>query len=117
MREHGPCGLADAQHTDPFRALISAIISQQLLKSEGGAGRVAAYEVLVSSSALAAMIREGKTVQIPSLMQAGQSVGMQTMDMALERLLQKGEVSFEDALEKAIDKESFTRVNAAAKRR
>ncbi len=91
---------------------LLAIISQQLLKSSDGAGRVAAYEVLVSSSALAAMIREGKTVQIPSLMQAGQSVGMQTMDMALERLLQKGEVSFEDALEKAIDKESFSRVNA-----
>ncbi len=91
---------------------LLAIISQQLLKSSDGAGRVAAYEVLVSSSALAAMIREGKTVQIPSLMQAGQSVGMQTMDMALERLLQKGEVSFEDALEKAIDKESFSRANA-----
>jgi twitching motility protein PilT len=91
---------------------LLAIISQQLLKSSDGSGRVAAYEVLVSSSALAAMIREGKTVQIPSLMQAGQSVGMQTMDMALERLLQKGEVSFEDALEKAIDKESFSRANA-----
>ncbi|MFS8068907.1 MAG: type IV pilus twitching motility protein PilT [Byssovorax sp.] len=91
---------------------LLAIISQQLLKSSDGSGRVAAYEVLVSSSALAAMIREGKTVQIPSLMQAGQSVGMQTMDMALERLLQKGEVSFEDALEKAIDKENFSRANA-----
>ncbi len=96
---------------------LLAIISQQLLKSSDGAGRVAAYEVLVSSSALAAMIREGKTVQIPSLMQAGQSVGMATMDMALERLLQKGAVSFEDALEKAIDKESFSRANAAAARR
>jgi twitching motility protein PilT len=91
---------------------LLAIISQQLLKSVDGKGRVAAYEVLVSSSALAAMIREGKTVQIPSLMQAGQSVGMQTMDMALERLLQKGAVSFEDALEKAIDKETFARVNS-----
>ncbi len=96
---------------------LLAIISQQLLKSSDGASRVAAYEVLVSSSALAAMIREGKTVQIPSLMQAGQSVGMQTMDMALERLLQKGAVSFEDALEKASDKESFSRANAAAARR
>jgi twitching motility protein PilT len=91
---------------------LLAIISQQLLKSADGAGRVAAYEVLVSSSALAAMVREGKTVQIPSLMQAGQSVGMQTMDMALERLLQRGAVSFEDALEKALDKESFTRAHA-----
>ena len=91
---------------------LLAIISQQLLKSADGKGRCAAYEVLVSSSALAAMIREGKTVQIPSLMQAGQSAGMQTMDMALERLLQKGAVSFEDALEKAIDKETFARANS-----
>ncbi len=91
---------------------LLAIISQQLLKSADGKGRVASYEVLVSSSALAAMIREGKTVQIPSLMQAGQAAGMQTMDMALERLLQKGMVSFEDALEKAIDKESFARANS-----
>jgi twitching motility protein PilT len=96
---------------------LLAIISQQLLKSSDGASRVAAYEVLVSSSALAAMIREGKTVQIPSLMQAGQSVGMQTMDMALERLLQKGAVAFEDALEKAIDKESFSRLNGGPPRR
>jgi len=51
-------------------------------------------------------------VQVPSLMQAGQSAGMQTMDMALERLLQKGAVSFEDALEKAIDKEAFARANS-----
>jgi twitching motility protein PilT len=88
---------------------LLAIVSQQLLKSTDGKGRVAAYEVLVSSSALAAMIREGKTFQIPSLMQAGQSAGMQTMDMALERLLQKGAVSFDDALEKASDKEAFAR--------
>jgi twitching motility protein PilT len=90
---------------------LLAIISQQLLKSADGKGRVASYEVLVSSSALAAMIREGKTVQIPSLMQVGQAAGMQTMDMALERLLQKGAVSFDDALDKAIDKETFARVN------
>jgi twitching motility protein PilT len=91
---------------------LLAIVSQQLLKSTDGKGRVAAYEVLVSSSALAAMIREGKTFQIPSVMQAGQAVGMQTMDMALERLLQKGAVSFDDALEKASDKEAFARLGA-----
>ncbi|MDI1451972.1 type IV pilus twitching motility protein PilT [Polyangium sp. 6x1] len=91
---------------------LVAIVAQQLLKTADGKGRVAAHEILVGSSALAAMIREGKTFQIPNIMQAGQAQGMQTMDMALERLMQKGTISPEVALEKAIDKESFQKVVA-----
>ncbi len=63
----------------------------------------------MGSPALASMIREGKTFQIPSLMQGGQSQGMQTMDMALERYVRDGTVALENALEKAIDKESFAK--------
>jgi len=91
---------------------LVAIVAQQLLKTADGKGRVAAHEILVGSSALAAMVREGKTFQIPNIMQAGQAQGMQTMDMALERLIQKGTISPEVALEKAIDKESFQKVVA-----
>ncbi len=87
---------------------LAAIVAQQLLKAQRG--RVAAHEILLGSPALASMIREGKTFQIPSLMQAGGAVGMQTMDAALDRLVQRGVVSAEDALEKAIDKESFQRL-------
>ncbi|HVK65167.1 MAG TPA: type IV pilus twitching motility protein PilT, partial [Polyangium sp.] len=83
---------------------LVAIVAQQLLKTADGKGRVAAHEILVGSPALAAMVREGKTFQIPNIMQAGQAQGMQTMDMALERLVQKGTISPEVALEKAIDK-------------
>ncbi|APR79451.1 Twitching motility protein PilT [Minicystis rosea] len=86
---------------------LAAIVAQQLLKTADGAGRVAAHEILLGSSALSAMIREGKTFQIPSLMQAGGAVGMQTMDAALERLVSRGLVTPDDAIEKAIDKESF----------
>jgi twitching motility protein PilT len=89
---------------------LAAIVAQQLLKAQGGKGRLAAHEILLGSPALAAMVREGKTFQIPNLMQAGGAVGMQTMDAALERLVAKGLVSGEDALEKAIDKESFQRL-------
>ncbi|MDI1477667.1 type IV pilus twitching motility protein PilT [Polyangium sp. y55x31] len=89
---------------------LVAIVAQQLLKTADGKGRVAAHEILVGSSALASMVREGKTFQIPNIMQAGQAQGMQTMDMALERLVQKGTISPEVALEKAIDKESFQKV-------
>jgi twitching motility protein PilT len=91
---------------------LTAIVAQQLLKTADGRGRVAAHEILLGSPALAAMIREGKTVQVTSLMQAGGAVGMATMDMALERHLQNGLVTPEDALEKAIDKESFQKLLA-----
>lgn len=92
---------------------LVAIVAQQLLKTADGKGRVAAHEILVGSSALASMIREGKTFQIPNIMQVGQAQGMQTMDMALERLVQKGTISAEVALEKAIDKESFQKAVAS----
>jgi twitching motility protein PilT len=88
---------------------LSGIVAQQLLRTADGKRRVAVHEILVGSPALASMIRENKTFQIPSLMQGGQSQGMQTMDMALERYVRDGTVSLESALEKAIDKESFAR--------
>ncbi len=88
---------------------LSGIVAQQLLRTADGKRRVAVHEILVGSPALASMIRENKTFQIPSLMQAGQAQGMQTMDMALERYVRDGTVSLEGALEKAIDKESFAR--------
>jgi len=94
---------------------LVAIVAQQLLKTADGKGRVAAHEILIGNSALASMIREGKTYQIPNIMQVGQSQGMQTMDMALERLVEKGTIAADVALEKAIDKESFQKVVAAKK--
>jgi twitching motility protein PilT len=89
---------------------LVAIVAQQLLKTADGTGRVAAHEILLGSSALSAMIREGKTFQVPSLMQAGGAVGMTTMDATLERLVQRGAVTPDDALEKAIDKEAFQKI-------
>ena len=89
---------------------LAGIVAQQLLRSADGKRRVAAHEILVGSPALASMIRENKTFQIPSLMQGGQSQGMQTMDMALERYVRDGTIAAETALEKAIDKESFAKV-------
>ncbi len=89
---------------------LVGVVAQQLLKTAEGTGRVAAHEILIGSPALAAIIRENKTFQVPSLMQSGQGMGMQTMDLALERLVEKKIVSFEDAIEKASDKESFAKL-------
>jgi twitching motility protein PilT len=89
---------------------LAGIVAQQLLRTADGKRRVAVHEILVGSPALASMIRENKTFQIPSLMQAGQAQGMQTMDMALERYVRDGTISPETAVEKAIDKESFAKL-------
>ncbi len=92
---------------------LAGIVAQQLLKTADGKGRVAALEILVGSAAVSALIRENKSFQIPSVMQGGQAQGMQTMDMALERLVRAGTVAPDVALEKASDKEAFGRLAAA----
>ena len=88
---------------------LAGIVSQQLLRTADGSGRVAALEILIGTTGVCAMIRESKTFQIPSAMQAGQSFGMQTMDMALERLVAQRKVSYEIALERYSDKENAER--------
>jgi twitching motility protein PilT len=90
-----------------FAEGLAGIVAQQLLKTADGKGRIAALEVLVGNSAIAALIREGKTFQIPSIMQGAQAIGMQTMDMALERMVNQKLVDPEIALEKASDRETF----------
>ena len=89
---------------------LMGIVAQQLLKTADGKGRVAAHEILIGTAGLGAMIREGKTFQIASLMQSQQALGMQTMDMALERLVAKGTITGDAALDKATDKESFIKL-------
>ncbi len=91
---------------------LAGIVAQQLVKTADGKSRVAALEILLGTSGIAAMIREGKTFQIPSVMQAGQAQGMQTMDMALERLVLDKRVTFAEAYEKASDKENFQKLQA-----
>jgi twitching motility protein PilT len=89
---------------------LAGIVAQQLLRTIDGKGRVAALEILLGSHAVASMIREGKTFQLPSLMQSGKSLGMQTMDVALEKLAKAGTITPQAALEKADDKEGFRKM-------
>jgi twitching motility protein PilT len=91
---------------------LAGIVAQQLLRTADGAGRIAAHEILIGTTALAAMIREGKMHGIATAMQSGQGIGMQTMDMALERLVTRRVISAETALEKASDKEAFQKLLA-----
>ncbi|MGB9599627.1 MAG: type IV pilus twitching motility protein PilT [Myxococcota bacterium] len=86
---------------------LKGVISQQLLKTADGQGRIAAVEVLFSTPALANLIREGKTFQVPSLIQTGQQLGMQSMDQCLYNYVKKGIITAEAAFEKALDKPQF----------
>ncbi len=85
---------------------LRAVIAQQLIKTKHG-GRCAANEILIGSTALANMIREGKISQIGSLLQTGVGSGMQSMDSHLARLVKENKITKESAYEKAIDKSYF----------
>lgn len=91
---------------------LLGIVAQQLLKTADGQGRVAALEILIGSHAVGSIIREAKTFQLLSLMQGGRAQGMQTMDMALEKLVRAGTVDALVAIEKAEDKEGLRKLFA-----
>ena len=85
---------------------LRGVIAQVLCKKKGG-GRVAAREVLLSIPAISNLIREGKTFQIPSIMQTNRKVGMVTLNDALMELVESGQVESQEAYMKAVDKSSF----------
>jgi twitching motility protein PilT len=85
---------------------LRAVVAQQLLKKKER-GRVAAFEILLGSTALANAVREGKTNLINNQIQTGKSEGMVSMDQSLSELVRGEVVEPNEALERAIDKESF----------
>jgi twitching motility protein PilT len=86
---------------------LKSVVAQQLLKTKDGNGRCAANEILIGSTALASMIREGKISQINSLIQTGTGSGMQTMDQHLMQLIKSDTITPQAAYERAIDKGIF----------
>ncbi len=93
-------------------------MTQQLIPRSRGGGRVMCAEVLVCTPAIKAVIREGKTHQIYSLMQAGQKYGMQTMNQALLAAVHDRHLTPEDAIERSSDRpeleQMLSKVNRAA---
>ncbi|HLV78440.1 MAG TPA: type IV pilus twitching motility protein PilT [Marinobacter sp.] len=99
-----------AEEKSMVRSMLSeslqAVISQTLMKKMGG-GRVAAHEIMIGTAAIRNLIREDKIAQMYSAIQTGGSLGMQTLDQCLERLLQKGLISREAARLKAKMPDNF----------
>ena len=86
---------------------LKAVISQSLLPRRDGSGRVAAYEILRNTPAVAGLIRDAKTFQIPTAIQTGAASGMILMDGALLQLVQDGVVEPRVAYDRALRKEAF----------
>jgi len=99
-----------AEEKSMVRSMLSeslqAVISQTLMKKMGG-GRIAAHEIMIGTPAIRNLIREDKIAQMYSSIQTGGSIGMQTLDQCLERLLQKGLISREAARAKAKMPDNF----------
>jgi twitching motility protein PilT len=89
---------------------IAGVISQQLVPTSDGKGRVVACEILVATPAVRNLIREGKTHQIYTSMQAGGKHGMQVMDQHLAELVKKHAVTYDAALERSHHAEEFNRL-------
>ncbi|MEX1264025.1 MAG: type IV pilus twitching motility protein PilT [Actinomycetota bacterium] len=93
---------------------LMGVVTQQLIPTADGNGRVAAIEVLVTTPAVRNLIREGKVHQIYSSMQAGGRHGMQTMDMSLAQHVKAGHITQQLAFERCHDPEELTRLMGGA---
>ena len=90
-------------------SVLEGIVCQRLMPRIDGVGLVCAQEILVATPAVRALIREGKTHQIASMMEAGARFGMQSMDKALHLLRDQKRISHDEAIRNSIDAEAFDR--------
>ena len=89
---------------------LRGVISQQLLPTKHKPGRIAALEILVNTSAVANLIRQGRLDQLETAMQSGGAVGMQTMDSALMDLVERRFVAGKEAYQQASNKAKFQQI-------
>ncbi|KQO63903.1 type IV pili twitching motility protein PilT [Curtobacterium sp. Leaf261] len=89
---------------------LQGVVCQTLVPKATGTGRVVSTEIMRTTPAIGNLIREGKTYQITSAMQAGKDLGMHTMDQDLADLVNVGTITRKAAMEKVHDKEGFDRL-------
>ncbi|MBE0480026.1 MAG: type IV pilus twitching motility protein PilT [Dehalococcoidia bacterium] len=87
--------------------VLQGVLSQTLIPRAAGKGRVAAFEIMVSTDAVRNLIREGRTDQLPTYLQTGRQHGMQTMDQDLQKLVKAGAITLEEALMRCTKPEEF----------
>ncbi len=100
-----------ADQQEQIRAMLAeslkGVISQVLLRKQGGKGRIAAQEIMVGTSAVSNLIRENKVFQIPSMIQTGKKDGMQLLDQHILEYLMAGVIDPTEAYMKANNKQAF----------
>lgn len=99
-----------SQVRNQLSTVLTAVISQQLIKHKDESRRVLATEVMVMTPAIANLIREGKIAQINSSIQTGSEYGMHSMDANLAELFRAGKIEFEAASSYAINREMFRKI-------
>ncbi len=100
-----------AAEKEMVRAMLSeslvSVISQTLMKTKDGQGRMAAHEIMIGTPAIRNLIREDKVAQMYSSIQTSQAVGMQTLDQCLVELVRRNLVNIAEARNRAVNKELF----------
>jgi twitching motility protein PilT len=97
-----------AQVRSVLSDVLRGVVAQTLLKKKAG-GRLAALEVLVVTPAVANLVREAKTVQVPGIMQLSRGIGMSLLNDELYQLIETHKVTMDEALSKSVDKEDLAR--------
>jgi len=100
-----------AEEKEMVRSMLSeslrAVISQTLIKTKDGTGRVAAHEIMIGTPAIRNLIRENKVAQMYSAIQTGQGFGMQTLDQCMIELVKRNVISVEEGRVRAANKDNF----------
>jgi len=89
---------------------LEAVLSQQLLPRAGTPGRVCAMEIMIASPAIRNLIREAKAHQVTSIIQTSAHLGMQTMDQCLRDQYQRGMITYEEAMARAMNQEELKKM-------
>src|SRR5215213_10075538 len=100
-----------AEEKEMVRSMLSeslrAVISQTLIKTKDGQGRVAAHEIMIGTPAIRNLIRESKVAQMYSSIQTGQGFGMQTLDQCMLEMVKRNVISVDEARLRAANKDAF----------
>ncbi|MDB5866783.1 MAG: pilus retraction protein PilT [Betaproteobacteria bacterium] len=100
-----------AEEKEMVRSMLSeslrAVISQTLIKTKDGQGRVAAHEIMIGTPAIRNLIREAKVAQMYSAIQTGQGFGMQTLDQCMLELVKRNVIAVDEARARAANKDAF----------
>jgi twitching motility protein PilT len=100
-----------AEEKEMVRSMLSeslrAVISQTLIKTKDGQGRVAAHEIMIGTPAIRNLIRENKVAQMYSSIQTGQGYGMQTLDQCMLEMVKRNVIAVDEARARAVNKDAF----------